>query len=344
MEHIDAAGFAEYLDTFHHTYVETVEAHVPDGMRGFLDRFSRLPCGIRGFVSTSHGVAFEYLSEGDGIDVGHGSAPIEELFSGAPARVRRLPSMFLISGGHNGISGLTLDGGFPFRFGADASGPVTFADVRFTAQHWIREVDYAEIFPTRDAAEWSPTRAIERAKDEVLQALTDIRAMDDENVSLSQFLAGQKQQSVLVAGDFSPEGRARLDAIRRALRELGYLPRLLDDVPEVFEYDLPEKFAAVATMARFVVVDDSSASGHIRELSDAANRGLLTIVMRQQGSNPSFMTRADALKSTVMREFSYSGEAVFGPLHEATRWAEGRVTEIREQRRELYPWRQDATS
>lgn len=342
MLHVDTDAFARYLDSFHRAYTSTVEAHIAPGMRGFLDRFSRLPCGVRGFVSTSLGVAFEYLPDGEGVFAEHGSARIEELFCGAPPSVRRLPTMLSIPGGNNGIQGLTLDGGFPFRFEPGATGPVTLADVRFTARGWTRMVNYAEIFVSRDAAEWTETRAIERAKDEVLQALTDIRGMQDENVSLSQFLGGQKQRSVLVAGDFSPDGRVRLDAIRRALRDLGYLPRLLDDVPEVFDYDLPEKFAAVATMARFVVIDDSSASGHIRELTDASNRGLLTIILRQENSRPSFMTRGEALKSTVMREFGYGGHAVAGPLYEATRWAEERIAQLRQQRMEIYPWRTDA--
>ena len=328
MANVDDASFATYLATFHSTYSDTVEAYVPAGMRGFLDRFSRLSCEVVGYVSTSFGVAFEYVPGSEGIRVGHSSARVEDFFCHAPARVRKLPAMFIIEGGNSGFEGLTLEGAFPFRFGKDANGPVTLADVRFRALGWTRDVYYAEVFPVRVQEEWTRTKAVERAKDEVLRALADIQAMDTANVSLAQFLAGQKQTSVLVAGDFSPAGRKRLDAIRRALRDLGYLPRLLADVPEVFEYDLPEKFAAVATMARFVVIDDSSAAGHIRELADAAERGLLTIVLRQEGSTPSFMTRADALKSTVLREFTYSGEAVRGPLYEATQWAEEQLATL----------------
>jgi hypothetical protein len=287
---VDAEAFSTYLDCFHRIYRETVEAHVPEGMRGFLDRFSRLPCGVVGYVSTNFGVAFEYEAGKSGIRMEHSSARIEDFFLGAPPRVRRLP--LAVQFGFGGaLEEVTTTGFYPFRLGQ--AGPARLVDVRFEALGWTREVYYAELFPVRALEEWTEAKAVERAKDEVLQALTDIRAMEDENLSLGQFLAQQKDKSVLVAGDFSPGGRKRLDAIRRSLRERGYLPRLLDDVPEVFDFDLPEKFAAVATMARFVVIDDSSASGHIRELTDASERGLLTIVLRQEGSKPSFMTRAD---------------------------------------------------
>jgi hypothetical protein len=341
--HVDVEDFSAYLDKFHRVYRETVEAHVPENLRGFLDRYSRLPCSVVGYVSTSFGVAFEYEPGDYDIRVAHSSARIEEFLTGAPAQVRKLQPMFRgfdIWGAW--IEGLRLEGGFPFHL--ERTGSVTFVDVLFAARGWTRYVAYAEVFGTRDRDDWTDAKAIERAKEEVLSARTDIRTMDDENLSLSQFLAGQKEKSVLVAGDFSPEGRERLDAIRRALRQLGYVPRLLDDVPEVPELDLPEKFAAVAHMARFIVFDDSSASGHLREFHQAVESGLVTIVLRQGGSTPSYVTRADALKSTVIREFEYGGTTVHGVLAGATRWAEERIAELRSQRADLYPWRADAAT
>ena len=95
MANVDAAGFSTYLDTFHRVYRETVEAHVPDNLRGFLDRYSRLPCTVVGYVSTSFGVAFEYEPGDYDVRVEHSSARIEDFLTGAPARVRRLQPMFV---------------------------------------------------------------------------------------------------------------------------------------------------------------------------------------------------------------------------------------------------------
>jgi len=62
MSNIDTIGFGEYLKVFHETYIEGVERFVEPDWHGFLDRYPRLPSRIKGYVSTTFGVAFRSLS------------------------------------------------------------------------------------------------------------------------------------------------------------------------------------------------------------------------------------------------------------------------------------------
>jgi hypothetical protein len=82
MSNVDTTKFSAYLDAFHRAYVETVVEHVPAQMRGFLERFSRLPCRVIGYVSTNFGVAFEYVPRPEETTVGHSSSRIEDFFLG----------------------------------------------------------------------------------------------------------------------------------------------------------------------------------------------------------------------------------------------------------------------
>jgi hypothetical protein len=118
-------------------------------------------------------------------------------------------------------------------------------DVDLSYRNWRRHVRFAEIYSYRTSDFWSEAHAIRRAKDEVLTASFDLRAAEARNVGLSAYLAGFKEKTVLVLGDFKA-GRDRLSAIKAAVARLGYLPICLDEIAEEPNYDLRHKFQAVA--------------------------------------------------------------------------------------------------
>ena len=338
MSNIDTIGFGEYLKVFHETYIEGVERFVEPDWHGFLDRYPRLPSRIKGYVSTTFGVAFEYIEEGAGVEVTHSSRRVEFMLLNAPASVRRLPAMMKIAGPGSGIATLSIEGALPFWLESPEA-TVTLDRVGFRALGWNRDVEYAEVFGDRSRELWTPAKAVRRATDEILAAVTDINDMRREHVKLSEFLDREKERTVLIAGDYGPEGSKRLSAIRKGVRELGFLPRILTDVPDMPDYDLTEKFVALGQLARFVIFDDSSAAGYLREFQVAAAQGWIVVVLRREGSHSSFVTRGEELKSRVLREWTYTDDSLLGVLYQAVEWAEKLVSELREGRQEAYPWR-----
>jgi hypothetical protein len=113
------------------------------------------------------------------------------------------------------------------------------------------------------------------------------------------------------------------------------------DVPENqdFPYDLSQKFVAIGAVVRFLVFDDSSKSGHIRELELARNNNWITVVLRQAGGDSSYMTAGLSDTSTVIREVSYDLENLHSTLSDPLKWAEGRYLELNKARVQIYPWR-----
>jgi hypothetical protein len=329
-----------YLGTFHDEYVTTVERYIPSDRRKGLIRYSLLPTSVVGYVSTQLGAGYEYVAGDLGVSIRRSSKRVEELFVGGPSWLSRVGPMFSIGGWNTGIQGLTIEGAFPFRF-VDESADIYFYEVRFKAGLWKRDVLYAQLFADRREEAWSETQAVRRAKDEVLAALFDIRQSAAQDVDFGTYLQQFKARNVLILGDFR-RGRDRLEAIREELAAIGYSGVLLDEIPEVPDYDLRQKFQAIASVCRFLVFEDSTPSGHIGEMFLAGHLDSIRIVLREGEQKSTFVTQGMGLTSKVVREWRYDASSLSAVLAEAVAWAESLVGDLAEKRRGVYPWRTDS--
>lgn len=328
-----------YLKTFHNEYVSSVEKYVPAEFRQSLARYSLLPTPVTGYVSTQLGAGYEYGIGDTDFSVRRGSRRIEELFVDAPTWLSNFDPFFNVAGPNVGIESLTLEGGFPFRF-TDEAGEIYFYEVRFKARTWSRDVLYAQLFANRRAEFWSEVEAVRRAKDEVLAALFDVQQSAANNVDLGTYLQTFKERTVLVLGDFN-HGRDRIEAIRTALTRAGYNAVLLDEIPDEPDYDLRQKFHAVASVCRFLVFEDSTPAGQIGEMFLADALHSIRIVLREGEQQSTFMTRGMGLTSKVVREWRYNASSLDAVVAEAAAWAEFLVSDLAEQRRSTYPWRSE---
>lgn len=339
MANVTEAQLEAYLRTFHDEYTSSAERYIAEGDRNRLLRYSLLPATVTGYVSTQLGAGYEYRAGEATINVRRGSQRVEELFVGGPSWLSRLGPFFNIGGSNIGIESLTLEDGFPFRF-SDEDADVYFYKVRFQAGVWSRDVLYAQLFANRSEDFWSETEAVRRAKDEVLAALFDLQQTAARKVDLGTYLKTFKQKTVLLLGDFN-RGRGRLEAIKDGLSRAGYHAVLLDEIPEEPDYDLRQKFQAVASVCRFLVFEDSTPAGQIGEmfLADALHN--VRIVLREGEQQSTFMTRGMGLTSRVTREWRYDADDLDAVLLQATAWAESVVGELAEARAATYPWRQE---
>ncbi len=73
------------------------------------------------------------------------------------------------------------------------------------------------------------------------------------------------KKAVLILGRFTPERKAVLDAIREALREIGYLP-IVFDFEKPASRDITETISTLAHLARFVIADITDARSIPQEL------------------------------------------------------------------------------
>ena len=236
------------------------------------------------------------------------------------------------------MTNLTLEGGFPLRLNKEAAS-ISLFNMSFKAAFWKRNIQYAQLFGSRKADDWSTAKAVARAKDEVLAALVEVQRAENSGITLDQYIASHKEKTVLVLGDYSSEGLTRLNTITAELVFLGYKPILVKDIPDNLYQDMSQKVVAIGSISRFVIVDDSSRSGHLAEIPLCKQNNWITIIMRRNGMGGSWMTAGASAFSNVILELPYSGAAVRDALAEGVKWAEDKLGSLKQNLSSIYPWR-----
>jgi hypothetical protein len=319
-----------YIEVFHQALAATASEHLPPGQeRSLLRHAALLPASIKAYVSSTFGVAIEYEPAARmGIQVKDGTERIEDLLLGSPAWSRELAPLYTIDGAYRSLRRRPLTRGFPFRLASEKSS-LTLQEVVVQIGPWKRLVAYAEVYGTRDAAEWTVEKAHARATMEVLLALIHLKNAGERELTVGEYLAQYRDKVVLLFGGEDAAGSARLETIADAMRALQYEPVTMADIPPEPEHDPWEAMRAIGANARFAVIDASSESN--RHLALCREQGWLAAPLAAAGMNASAFGPAEP-GDTVLPPTAYEpadpGTAVLQALRrlEAAREeAEGRM-------------------
>jgi hypothetical protein len=135
------------------------------------------------------------------------------------------------------------------------------------------------------------------------------------------------------------DGLVRLSGIEAALRLLGYEPILTKDVPDHPHQDLSQKVVAIAAISRFIIVDDSTKSGHLAEVQLCKASNWITVLLPAHGIGASYMTAGASIFSNVVSEREYDPETRQLAVASAVAWAENKICELERRLDGTYPWR-----
>ena len=329
-----------YVETLHTTVQEVSGRFFSTEQSKQLLHNSLLPARIICYVSTQFGVGFEYLDAPDmEIETVHGRARIEDLFLKAPKPLRDIGPWINIGGSNALIKNSRFSDRFPFRLTQEGS--VTFQSTLFEskAHKWKREVLYAELYGDRSASKWSIEAAQSRAKDEVLAALFLAQQAKKSDITIAEYVSSFHQKTVLVLGSYDTDGDSRLQSICKVLKELNYDPVLIKDIPDFEQYDLPQKVVVIGSVSRFIIVDDSSPSGHLTEMELCKSNRWVTVILRVGGRGSSWMTAGASISSNVILEADYDLLDPKPAILDATAWAEQHLDKLKQQLNPIYPWR-----
>lgn len=339
MENLSDIAFRDYLERFHSALEETAKKYLAGEFRGKLLHLSYLPARIVGYVSTSFGVAWEYIPQNvNTLEIRTGDDRVEDLFFGAPAVVRETEPLLMIGGPACGLYDGTLEDAFPFRL-AYRESSIHVGSIQARSKGWSRIVRYAELYGDNRPETWSAENAVSRAKDEILAAMVEIRKAEATGISLVQYISKWKEKTILVLGSYASEGEARLRGICQALYEMGYNPITVKDIPDEPHQNLDQKMQMLGSLSRFVVVDDTDPSGHLKEIKICEDSRWVTVMLRAYGKASSYITRGSSAYSSVVLEKEYSPEDPKSAIQEAAKWAEGKLAEMRVRLDREYPWR-----
>ena len=328
-----------YIETFHRTLESVAQDYLPQNQRSKLLHSALLPAKIKGYISTQFGVAIEYERASETtIQIIKGSARVEDLLLQAPTRYRDAAPLISTAAVNAVLNNVSFSGSFPFRL-TSVSASISIGDSIFRIDSWFRIIQFAEIHGNRDLENWSEGKAESRAKDEVLAAMLQLRRAQERKISISEYVHEFKNKSVLVLGDYEADGIGRLLAISKVLTEHGYEPILVKDIPDHPHHDITQKVVAIGAICRFVLVDDSSKSGHLLEVQLCKQNSWVTVLLRAGGVGGSWMTAGASHASNVIFELPYDPSSPQQAINIAVKWAEEKLHEIQRKFESTYPWR-----
>lgn len=340
MPRVTEGELRAYLERFLHVYTETATM-LPDEIRRGLVRLSLLPARIEGIISQTYGVAVRYTPTSQNaessIDVWTGFRSVELLVFHPPSRLLRRGRGISLNASNATLQRSGFEDCIPIRM-QGATSSATLIDITCRSGDWSAYIHLAEMYGNAEAEFWDREKATERAKDEILAAALDAQLAFRRQVSMDEYIRQYKEKQVLVLGSYSAEGKPRLRRIAEQLAKDGYEPIMLKDIPDHPEMSLRAKAVAVATVSRFVVVEDSEPAGHLVEVADIPTDSIRVIV-RLQGQQSTYLTLGMQLNDRNVTELGYSTDSLEQALKEGVIWAEERVSELRQGYAKLYPWR-----
>lgn len=333
----------EYVEVLHDVVKGHGAAALEPNQAAQLLHNSLLPAKITVYVSTQFGIAIEYVPAiTTRIETIRGSARIEDLILTGPKKLKSLPPMFAIQGHDVEIGGGgKIEDGFPFRL-LQKSSSLVINDLSFEvkALSWRRHIHFLEVYGDRSEERWSNAAAAIRGKDEVLAAVYLAKQAFRQGQSLADYVKNFRKKLVLVLGAYSQTGRERLGNIAAAVRASGYEPVLVADIPDFEHYDLTQKVVAIASVSRFILVDDSEPSGHLTEIEICKANRWVTVLLRANGAVASSMTLGASAASKVILESRYDPDSPSEAVNFAVQWAEEKLKELEKSFQEsYYPYR-----
>lgn len=200
-----------------------------------------------------------------------------------------------------------------------------------------RRIAYARLIGSNSSELWTGSLGRSDAQKSLLRAQVEHLLNQGKHAPFRQLT----EMAVLILGDFSADGRERLKSLRSLISNEGYQPTFVDEIEDVPQHSLHTKVVTLASVCRFVVVDDSSRSGHLTEIGLLRNVDTPIIHLQEEGSDTSSMTLGLDFRGSHFLTRTYTDASLRLILHDCVQWAEQRIRDTEKQFNEVYrSWRQ----
>jgi hypothetical protein len=156
-----------------------------------------------------------------------------------------------------------------------------------------------------------------------------------------QALAPQLTASgqVLILGKDTGDGLLRLKEIQRKLVDLGYKAVLIKEQPDVIGETVLQKVLRYAANSKFVVMDNTEASGHLYEAAHVWKAAeYVTAVLQQRGRGATWMTEEIYFRNNHLQKFEFEPHSIGLAVEQATAWAEQFRKRFGDYQVSVLPW------
>jgi hypothetical protein len=150
----------------------------------------------------------------------------------------------------------------------------------------------------------------------------------------------ENSDSVLILGkDTAGPALDRLKSIAATLEQLGYYTYIIKEQPDKAGESIIQKVLRYALSVKFVVIENSEASGHLYEIPHVAKAAeCVTVVLQEEGKGATWMFEDAYAKHRHWQRFTYSERDLANAVAQAAAWAETFVAEFAAYQEANLPW------
>lgn len=149
----------------------------------------------------------------------------------------------------------------------------------------------------------------------------------------------EDSDSVLVLGKDTGEDLETLQRIKVALEERGFHVYIIKEEPDRVGETVLQKVLRYALASRFVLIENTSPSGHLYEIPHVAKMAECTAALLQQrGSGATWMFEDGYFRHQHWRKFEYDADSLEAAVGEAAEWAQNFNRRFGEHQKLVLPW------
>jgi hypothetical protein len=149
----------------------------------------------------------------------------------------------------------------------------------------------------------------------------------------------ENSDSVLILGKDTGPALDRLKRIESKLQDLGYYTYIIKEQPDKAGESVIQKVMRYALSSRFVLIENTEASGHLYEIPHVVKAAeCVTVVLQEKGHGATWMFEDAYAKHKHWHKVEYADEGMENGIEEAVAWAENFVREFGDYQIATLPW------
>jgi hypothetical protein len=149
----------------------------------------------------------------------------------------------------------------------------------------------------------------------------------------------ENSDSVLILGKDTGPALERLKRIEAKLQELGYFTYIIKEQPDKTGESVIQKVMRYALSSKFVLIENTEASGHLYEVPHVTKAAeCVTVVLQEQDQGATWMFEDAYAKHRHWHKITYAEDKLGAAVEDAVAWAESFLDEFRVYQAATLPW------
>jgi hypothetical protein len=133
----------------------------------------------------------------------------------------------------------------------------------------------------------------------------------------------EKSDSVLLLGKDTGLALNRLKTIAVKLKQLGYHPCIIKEEPDIAGESIVQKVMRHALSSKFVLIENTEASGHLYEIPHVIKAAeCVTVILQEEGKGATWMFEDAYAKHKHWHKITYEAKDLDHAIELAAKWAE----------------------